>query len=217
MLKAIIMDFDGLVVDTEVVWYRIYAKWFEEHADYELTVQEFLSCVGADSDPLFSRLAKKGIEIDAEAFSRDTLELFKKRSALLPAKEGVEKLLKEAKENGLGTALATSAGITKIRYHLGRLDLLRYFDVLVTSEDVKNIKPAPDLFLAAAEKLGCSPAECLVVEDSRNGLLAGLNAEMKVLIVPNEVTKYSDFEGKYLYFDSLGEVDVPELIKNFPE
>ena len=89
------------------------------------------------------------------------------------------------------------------------------FDLLVTAEDVTRIKPFPDLFLAAAEKLGLAPEECLVVEDSLNGLKAGQNAGMRVLVVPNDVTKYCTFEGDLRLCDSLAQVDFDALMADF--
>ena len=215
MLKTIIMDFDGLIVDTEVVWYRIYVEWFRLHKQYDLSVQEFLACVGSNAEDLFRKLDAKGIHVDRDAFAQDTLACFIEESGRLPAKPGVEDFLKSARENGLSVALATSSGRKKPTVHLERLHLMQYFDLLVTAEDVERIKPNPDLFLKAAEKLGCTPAECLVVEDSLNGLLAGRNADMRVLVVPNDVTKYCTFEGQYRLCDSLADVDVPSLIAEF--
>lgn len=215
MLKTIIMDFDGLIVDTEVVWYHIYVEWFRKEKGYDLSVQEFLACVGSNAEDLFRKLDAKGIPVDRDAFAKDTFARFIEESSRLPAKPGVEDFLKQAHTNGLSVALATSSGRKKPTVHLERLGLLSYFDLLVTAEDVERIKPHPDLFLKAAEKLGCTPDECLVVEDSLNGLLAGLNAHMRVLVVPNDVTKYCQFEGQYQLCQSLTEVNVPQLIANF--
>lgn len=215
MLKAILLDFDGLIVDTELVWYNVYLDWFRQHKSYELTVQEFLLCVGSDSTELFARLAKKGCHVDPETFSRDTMERFIAESSLLPAKDGVTALLKGAKERGLHIALATSSRRAKPTFHLTRLALLAYFDLLVTAEDVTNIKPAPDLFLAAAERLGVLPSECLVVEDSLNGLLAGQAAGMRVLVVPNDVTRYCSFTGEFLRLDSLAELNLDRLAAGY--
>ncbi|WP_125115565.1 HAD family hydrolase [Agathobaculum sp. Marseille-P7918] len=215
MLKTIIMDFDGLIVDTEVVWYHIYVEWFRKQKGYDLSVQEFLACVGSNAEDLFRKLDAKGITVDRDAFAKDTFARFIEESSRLPAKPGVEDFLKQAHASGLSVALATSSGRKKPTVHLERLGLLSYFDLLVTAEDVERIKPHPDLFLKAAEKLGCTPDECLVVEDSLNGLLAGLNAHMRVLVVPNDVTKYCQFEGQYQLCQSLTEVNVPQLIANF--
>ncbi|MBS6397455.1 MAG: HAD-IA family hydrolase [Clostridiales bacterium] len=215
MLKTIIMDFDGLIVDTEKVWYQIYVEWFRIQKGYELSVQEFLTCVGSNAEALFQKLDEKGIHVDREIFVRDTQQRFIEESSRLPAKEGVEGFLKAARELGLSVALATSSGRKKPSMHLERLELMKYFDLLVTAEDVENIKPEPDLFFKAAEKMHSAPEECLVVEDSLNGLKAGINANMKVLVVPNDVTKYCTFEGQYRKADSLAQVNVAELIADF--
>lgn len=215
MLKTIIMDFDGLIVDTEVVWYHIYVEWFRKYKNYDLSVQEFLTCVGSNAEDLFCALDTKGIHVDRDFFARDTFERFIQESQTLPAKPGVESFLRDAKANGLFIALATSSGRKKPTTHLNRLGLMEYFDLLVTAEDVARIKPNPDLFIKAAERLNCSCEECLVVEDSRNGLLAGQNANMRVMVVPNDVTKYSMFEGAYRVYNSLEDVNIPTLIAEF--
>ena len=209
------MDFDGLIVDTEVVWYQIYVEWFRKQKNYDMSVQEFLICVGSESEELFKSLDSRGIHVDREAFARDTQQRFIEESTKLPAKPGVEDFLREAKKHGIFVALATSSTRKKPETHLNRLNLMQYFDTLVTAEEVEHIKPAPDLFLKTAEKAGCGIEECLVVEDSLNGLKAGLNANMRVLVVPNDVTKYCDFKGEYLMVDSLEDVDMDKLIREF--
>lgn len=215
MLKTIIMDFDGLIVDTEVVWYQIYVEWFRKNKNYEMSVQEFLICVGSEAEELFKSLDSRGIHVDREIFARDTQQRFIEESTKLPAKPGVEDFLRTAKKQGVVIALATSSTRKKPETHLNRLNLMKYFDLLVTAEDVQRIKPAPDLFLKTAEKAGCTVEECLVIEDSLNGLKAGLNANMRVLVVPNDVTKYCDFQGEYLMVNSLEDVDVEKLIREF--
>ena len=215
MLKTIIMDFDGLIVDTEVVWYQIYVEWFRKNKNYEMSVQEFLICVGSEAEELFKSLDSRGIHVDREIFARDTQQRFIEESTKLPAKPGVEDFLRTAKKQGIVIALATSSTRKKPETHLNRLNLMKYFDLLVTAEDVQRIKPAPDLFLKTAEKAGCTGEECLVIEDSLNGLKAGLNANMRVLVVPNDVTKYCDFQGEYLMVNSLEDVDVEKLIREF--
>ena len=215
MLKTIIMDFDGLIVDTEVVWYQIYVEWYRKNKNYEMSVQEFLICVGSEAEELFKSLDSRGIHVDREIFARDTQQRFIEESTKLPAKPGVEDFLRTAKKQGIVIALATSSTRKKPETHLNRLNLMKYFDLLVTAEDVQRIKPAPDLFLKTAEKAGCTVEECLVIEDSLNGLKAGLNANMRVLVVPNDVTKYCDFQGEYLMVNSLEDVDVEKLIREF--
>lgn len=215
MLKAVIMDFDGVIIDTEVVWYRIFADWFRKNRSYELSVQEFLSCVGSNSDDLFDELKKKNIVIDRKQFAEDTISSFVEQSDILPPKEGVVEFIEAVKSRDLKLALATSAARLKPVKHLTRLGLIDQFDELVTAEDVKRVKPYPDLFLTAVEKLNVKPTQVLVVEDSRNGLIAGVNAKMRTLIVPNDVTRYSEFQDFYHRADSLAEVDVDKLLAEF--
>lgn len=169
------MDFDGIVIDTEVVWYEIFKEWFKTKQNYDLSIEEFLQCVGSNVDDLF----------------------------------------RELKERGLKLALATSSQRPKPLYHLERLGLLEYFDAIITAEDVTRIKPEPDLFLEALRVLDVKPSESLIVEDSRNGLLAGNSAGVNVLVIPNEVTKHSDLTPNYMERESLAEVDLTEIMAEY--
>lgn len=216
MLKAVIMDFDGVIIDTEVVWYEIYKDWFKKNKDYQLSVQEFLTCVGSQEEELFWKLEKEQkIVVDRGKFKEDVTQGFIEQSNKLPPKEGVVQFIQAIKCEGLKLALATSATRKKPVSHLNRLGLMEYFDIIVTAEDVKRIKPFPDLFQEAARRLAITPVEALVVEDSENGLRAGINAHMKVLVVPNEVTKASDFCGYYKQVESLSAVDISKIMNEF--
>lgn len=215
MLKAIVLDFDGLIIDTERVWFEVYSAWFREHYRYEMTVEEFLLCVGSHPDDLAEAFREKGMDIDKERFKRETSEVFIRASRALPELPGVSDFVKAVKGRGLSLALATSAGLKKPRFHLERLGLLEDFDLLVTSEDVANIKPEPDLFLEVARQLGLACTELLVVEDSLNGLIAAQRAGIRAAIVPNAITRHSDFPGAYRIYASLRQVDLDELIEDF--
>lgn len=110
MLKAIVMDFDGLIIDTEVVWYQLYKKWFLKEYNYALSIEKFLVCVGADSNYLFDELKQQeGIHVDAPKLNAILGKQFIESSRNLPAKPGVERLIKKAKQNKLQLILATSA------------------------------------------------------------------------------------------------------------
>jgi putative hydrolase of the HAD superfamily len=216
MLKAIIMDFDGLIIDTEVIWFDIFAEWFRRNLHHELEMKDFLICVGSSSEDLFCSLEElHGWTIDRDQFDQETRDTFIEKSRLLEPKDGVAEFIQTAKRLGLKLALATSAKRLKPVTHLTRLKLLDYFDRLVTAEDVERIKPYPDLFLKAAEDLGVNRDEVLVVEDSNNGLISGRNAGMRVVVVPNEVTKHSEFEDYYKKVNSLKDIDLEELMKTF--
>lgn len=212
MLKAIIMDFDGVIVDTEVVWYSIFQEWFQKKYQYYLSIEEFLICVGSDSNTLFIKLEKKlGISIDKKSFSEETVSQFIQKTCDLPPKLGVEQFIYSVKQAGLKLALATSSKDPKAKSHLTRLDLIKYFDVIVTADMVEKIKPEPDLFIKALELLSVNNTEALIVEDSLNGLIAGCNANINVLVVPNAVTKYSDFSNYFDIVESLEGIDITTL------
>lgn len=216
MLKALVFDFDGVIVDTEVEWYYIYRDWLKKNYLYDLQIKDYLVCVGANSESLFSFIEQElGANVPIREFEKTAMEEFIKRTNKLPAMDGVEKLLKEAKEKGIKIAIATSATRKKPYTHLKRLHLIEYFDALSTAELSENIKPAPDIFLKAAELLKCKPEECLAIEDSLNGLIAAQRANMPCLIVPNRITENSKFEGYYQKVSSLKDINLQGIIDDF--
>ena len=218
MLKALIFDFDGVIVDTETQWYEIYRDWLKEEYNYDLNIRDYLVCVGANSRELFAFLREAiGPEVDGEAFERSATDEFIRRSSVLPLMKGVEALIKDAKARGLKLAIATSATRRKPESHLKRLGFLEYFDAFSTAELCENIKPAPDLFLKAAELLKVSPEECLAIEDSGNGLISANRAGMRCLLVPNDITRHCEFEPCYKRVDSLADVDLTEIEKDFAQ
>ena len=107
--------------------------------------------------------------------------------------EGVISVLEWFHGMNVRMAVVSSSSHSWVDGWLDRLDLRKYFAEVICKGDAKRIKPAPDLFLAAAENLEVSPADCLVIEDSRNGLLAAKAAGAKLWIVPNRVTAGLDF------------------------
>ena len=216
MLKAVIFDFDGVIVDTETQWYEIYRNWLRTEYQYELDIKDYLVCVGANNQKLFEFLRTViGPDVNGEEFERSATEEFIRRSNALPPMKGVVELIKKAKEHGLKLGIATSATKKKPVFHLKRLGLLEYFDAFSTADICRNIKPAPDLFLKAAELLGAAPAECLAVEDSGNGLISANRAGMRCLLVPNNITRYCEFEPCYRRVESLEEVELEEIEKDF--
>ncbi len=216
MLKAIVFDFDGVIVDTESEWYYIYRDWLKKDYNYDLKIEDYLVCVGANSEALFRFLRQDiGEHVDRYGFEGQAMQEFIRRTSQLPPMKGVTELVRSARKRHLKLAIASSATIRKIQYHLNRLQMLDAFDAFSTADTCKQVKPAPDIFLKAAQLLGCCPEECLAVEDSGNGLLAARKANMPCLIVPNQITKYCDFQGYYKMVHSLEEVDLDKVIQDF--
>lgn len=204
-LRAIIFDFDGTVLDTEVACYQ---SWKEAFAQFscDLPHELWQNVVGAavgTFDPWAYLEDQLG-----EKVARDQLEPIRRARELeLVAKEqvkpGVLPLIKEAKSAGLGIGLATSSGRDWAEGHLRRLNILSLFDAIATADDVERPKPDPALYALASRRLGVEPKEAIAIEDSPTGAWGAKNAGVPCLVVPNAVTESYDF--------SMADVMVPTL------
>ena len=219
-MKALIFDFDGLIWDTEMPDYISWQNVYREHG-VELPLEKWVSIVGgtaeSDFDPYDYLEELVGEKVDREGIwikrRKSDLELIESQ----PILPGVESYLADAKEMGLKLGIASSSPENWVIGHLTRLGLLDNFEVICTADDVEKTKPAPDLFLLAAEKLGVSPDQAIVFEDSRNGVLAAKRAGMFVVAVPNELTEGLDFSEVDMKLKSLAELSLKELIKKAEE
>lgn len=200
MTRAIIFDFDGLIVDTETAIYESWAAIYSEHGE-TLELETYKDCVGSDLGQfhpgleLERRIDKKldwqSLDAERELEVRHQLES-------QDARPGVRKFIANARANELPLAVASSSSRAWVADWLEKLDLLGHFEALRNRDDVERIKPHPDLFLGAAEALNAKPAETLVLEDSENGLRAATAAGMRCAIVTNPITAGGDFDAAVL-------------------
>ena len=121
----------------------------------------------------------------------------------VPVLPGVLEVITAVRAAGRGLSIASSSPSDWVEGHLARLDLGGHFDALSTRDQVERGKPAPDLFLLAAAKLECEPADVLVIEDSRNGTLGAKEAGMTCVVVPNRITRHDIPTEADLVLDSL--------------
>lgn len=218
MIEGLIFDFDGLILDTETPEYQAISAAYAEHGQH-LPVTLYGSVVGGQYghqfDPVLHLSSLVGRPIDSQAFwaqvDRQRMEIIE-RSQPLP---GVETYLKTARQRGLKLAVASSSSHRWVDAHLQRLGLFHYFDVIRCKDDVRQIKPAPDLFLAALNALQLRAEAALVFEDSRNGLLAAQAAGIRVVLVPNPVTVHLDIRGESLRLNSLADMSLDDLLMHF--
>jgi putative acetyltransferase len=131
----------------------------------------------------------------------------------LSAMPGVVDYLETGRRLGLRLAVASSSGHAWVEGHLRQLDLLELFDAILCREDVRQIKPDPELFLAALECLQVPAEQALAFEDSRNGVLAARRAGLRVVAVPNQITAQGAFEGTSLVLASLADLPLEDLLK----
>lgn len=215
MIKAVIFDFDGLILDTETPWYDSYKEVLMELFQYDLPLEEFVKCIGSNDTGLFAFLEKEiGDQLDADNIRERAAILHSQHIKEAKARDGVAEYLADARELGLTIALATSSTRNWAETHLTNLNLLSYFDYLITKDDVEYVKPAPDLFLKAIEVLGVEPQEAVVFEDSLNGLMAALEANLPTVIIPNPVTESLPFENYHLKISSMADMSLQEIIES---
>jgi beta-phosphoglucomutase len=184
-IRAVIFDMDGVLVDSEPLINAAAIAMFREKG---LVVQsdDFLPFVGAGEDRYIGGVAEHyGLPLDVPAAKHRTYEIYLDLvPSRLEAFPGVLELVHACREAGLLIAVASSADMIKVRANLETIGLpVKFWDAVVTGEDVKNKKPAPDIFLSAARKLGVTAPECVVVEDAVNGIQAAHAAGMRCVAV----------------------------------
>lgn len=188
MIRAVLFDMDGTIFDTEIIYRRC---WFRAAADvgFDEDIDLFLERVSglnrADMTALVNRVYGK--EASFETLWGRWLECVDEEMArgVLPYKSGAPDILFALKERGIKIALVTSSGQKTVARYLQMSGLEGVFDVIVTGNQVEHSKPHPEIFLRAAEQLGISPASCVVVEDSPNGVRAGHAAKMFTVMIPD--------------------------------
>ena len=206
--SAVLFDFDGIIVDTEGA---IYDAWWEtfRREGQDLPLSLYTRCIGSDFDtwsPKTHLESLTGRSFDWEKMDEDRQVVIRAGLVEHGPIAGVVELLNAIKESGVMLAVVSSSSHSWVDGWLEKLGLIEYFQEVICRGDAPRIKPAPDLYLAAAAKLGVDPASCLVIEDSLNGLLSATAAGMKTWVVPNRVTAALDFSGAdavYRDFNSL--------------
>lgn len=212
-VRAVIFDFDGLIIDSETPLFDIWSAIYEEHG-HALTLDDWQHALGTQGgfDPyadLSSRLARA---LDRETLAALVREQHWSRCGEEPLLPGVRERLEEAGRLGLGAAVASSSPSAWVDPWIDRHDLRRFVAVVCTRDHVERVKPAPDLFLLAAERLGVQPASCLVFEDSPNGLRAAHAAGMRAVAVPNHLTRGLESPVPCLRLESLADRSLEELM-----
>lgn len=214
MIKGIIFDFDGTILDTETPDFHCWQKLFEDHG-CELAQEDWCKVVGTTWDVFnpFDHLESQiGRSVDRDELWRAQKEIFHglvEKQAPLP---GVEAMLRAAKEAGLKLAVASSSGRPWVEGHLKRLGLLEYFPVLKTAEDVAKVKPDPALYVEALNALELEPHEAVALEDSVNGVLAAKAAGLYCVAIPNSVTAALDFSVADTVWQTLDGADLDRLV-----
>jgi putative hydrolase of the HAD superfamily len=197
MIKAVIFDFDGTLLDTETCSYDAFCKMYSDYG-HELPLEQWALCIGTVNgpfDPYTELEIRVGGPLDRAmlkaGFESDYLE----RVDCAELRPGVIDTLEEVRRLGLRIGLASSSHRAWIDKHLEAMGIRKYFESIHTSDDVEKVKPHPALYRLALASLGVRAEEAVAVEDSLHGMNAAKAAGMHAIIVPNPVTLHMDFTG----------------------
>ncbi|OLC27474.1 MAG: hypothetical protein AUG06_12130 [Actinobacteria bacterium 13_1_20CM_2_65_11] len=217
MIRALIFDFDGLILDTEG---PIYVSWLEVYAAYgvALPFELWVKTVGSSNEAFHPQLyleEQLGRKLPQEVIDRRVerrVELVLEQP-LLP---GVAGLIDSARAAGMPIGVASSSSRDWVSGHLERLGIRDCFACLCGRDDVEHVKPEPDLYLAALNCLGVPAAEVVAIEDSPNGVIAAKRAGLRCVAVPNPLTAGLDLSGADVRLRSLADVTLSELLQQLP-
>lgn len=208
-VKAVIFDMDGLMVDTEPVGNMICVKANQKFG-YTVTQEMLFDLIGRNhqsakeyyfdifgKDYQFEDVRKEANRLREEYYANHDLEV----------KPGLYELLNYLKEQGIKMAVASSTMSSRVLENLKEIHVEQYFDCIIGGDMITHGKPAPDIFLKALDLLKVSHDEAVVLEDSKNGILASYYAAIPVICIPDLVKHTSDTLDKtYLVLDSLDQV-----------
>jgi HAD superfamily hydrolase (TIGR01509 family) len=206
-ISAVLFDFDGVLVDTEWAIYQAWRRTFEGHGQH-LPLDIYTRCIGSDFatwSPKTHLEELTGLAFDwHDLDARRQEEILKELTHEGPM-HGAVGFLEKLSAVGLPQAVVSSSSHHWVDGWLEKLDLASHFKTTVCRGDAPRIKPAPDLYLEAAQRLMIAPERCLVIEDSLNGVKSAQAAGMTVWVVPNRVTEGLDFTIADRVFRSLAE------------
>lgn len=189
-----IFDMDGVLFDTEQIYQQ---TWHEIAAERRIDLGSgFLKAVSGTSGERMRQVIEKYYHVsDGRIIVEDCMDRVRdKLSVYVPVKKGVYEILEFFKQKEIPMAVASSSSNKQIEANLKKAEILSYFSEIVSGAEVKQGKPAPDIFQRAAMGIGCEPENCFVFEDSENGVMAGFTAGCATIMVPDLIEPSAEME-----------------------
>lgn len=188
-IKAVIFDMDGVITDTQPLHNKTNAEVLQSYG-IPLTEEDLSKFAGIPNKEIFPDLFKKyNIKSDPNKAVLEKWRLITKRTKKVRPISGVLNFIKNLHGNNFKLALASSSTENFINHILNSLKIKHFFTIIINGDEIKKGKPNPDIFLKAAEKLNVSPLNCLVLEDSPNGIKAAKSAGMKCIAITTSQKK----------------------------
>jgi len=213
LIRALIFDFDGLILETEEPIYRSWKEVYEA-SGVALPFELWVKTVGSSNQAFHPQLyleERLGVPLSQDVLDRRVA----RRVELVlaePLRPGVVDLANAARAAGMKVGVASSSSRDWVKGHLERLGIAELFDCLRARDDVEHVKPEPDLYLASLDCLGVAAAEAVAIEDSPNGVIAAKRAGLRCVAVPNRITAGLDLSQADLQLTSLADVTLPQLL-----
>ena len=208
MYKAALFDMDGVLIETEKETFKFYQEELKNQGiilkDKDFKYKAGRKSVDFWNDVLTEEEQKK---IDVRALTNLKREMFNMNPEKYIKKvEGGKEVLATLKNKEIRLALVTQNELRMANSSIDWLGIRELFDVILTIEDIENLKPSPEIYLLAAKKLGAIPAECIVIEDSRDGVVAAKNAEMTCIGINHPYTPKDALDKSDYKINNLNEI-----------
>lgn len=215
MVSCVIFDMDGVIIDSEPIYMQVEQELFRE-VGLELSHEEHAKFVGRSDlwkvlkethnldiniDEIHSEENERYVDIINTSFDDDPIE-------------GVVQLIEQLHEDDIELVLASSSEMRNIELVLTKFDLIHFFDLRISGADLETSKPHPEIFLKAAEMAETPPKNCLVIEDSANGVRAAKSARMKCIGFRNPNSGNQDLSAADWIIDSFDEFDLDRFNGN---
>ena len=215
MIDTIIFDFDGVIIDTETPDFLTWQAVFESHG-VNLEMDVWLDHVGGRSGAFNAHEYLErttGRLLDKDKLLQNRRGQYVQLVESYPLMPGVLDYIHSCRELGLHLGLASSSPMDWVQGHLKRMGIFDYFECIKSADDVNNVKPRPDLYLACLEFFNTEPNQSVAIEDSLNGLSAAKSAGMYCVAVPNSITRNFVFYDADCVLESLGDINLRDLIQ----